>query len=356
MKPHSPTLPTHLDDATLLGELTRLATRERQLTAAVVLHLAEVERRALHLSAGCASLFVYCTERLKLSEAAAFKRCRVARLCGQLPEVSRWLADGRVHLSGLVVLAPHLTAENCSELLARAQGLSKRALERLVGDLAPKPAPAPSTRRLPRRRSRNSSSPRGESNAPPLALGPVAGKGPGPDRATTETLGADRWAVRFTADEATMACLEEVKALAGVRGDAELPTLMSRALELLRTELRRKRRAETKSTAKKSNKKRKAKKEKRGGRSEPIRRTRHVPAAVRRQVWQRDAGRCRYVAADGHRCTETVGLQLDHVHPYALGGPHTVENIRLLCGPHNRHRSHASRPPDGQPPLPGLMT
>jgi hypothetical protein len=43
------------------------------------------------------------------------------------------------------------------------------------------------------------------------------------------------------------------------------------------------------------------------------------------------------VSADGHRCEECGQLELDHIIPVALGGQSTVENLRLLCRPHNRH-------------------
>lgn len=34
-------------------------------------------------------------------------------------------------------------------------------------------------------------------------------------------------------------------------------------------------------------------------------------------------------------CEATDDLTLDHVHPLAAGGPHTLENVRLLCAPCN---------------------
>jgi 5-methylcytosine-specific restriction endonuclease McrA len=84
---------------------------------------------------------------------------------------------------------------------------------------------------------------------------------------------------------------------------------------------------------------------KRRGAVEPARRKPHaqaqrgssagVPAEVRRQVWKRDGGQCTWRGPDGRRCTSRWRLELDHVHPKALGGPATVDNLRLLCEPHN---------------------
>jgi 5-methylcytosine-specific restriction endonuclease McrA len=66
-------------------------------------------------------------------------------------------------------------------------------------------------------------------------------------------------------------------------------------------------------------------------------RSRHIPDAVRDAVFLRDQGRCTYVGADGHQCGETRGVQLDHINPFSCGGTHTVDNLRVTCGPHNRY-------------------
>ena len=45
------------------------------------------------------------------------------------------------------------------------------------------------------------------------------------------------------------------------------------------------------------------------------------------------------MSADGHRCGETRGLQIDHITPLAHGGETTEDNLRLLCAHHNRHEA-----------------
>jgi 5-methylcytosine-specific restriction endonuclease McrA len=64
-------------------------------------------------------------------------------------------------------------------------------------------------------------------------------------------------------------------------------------------------------------------------------RKRRVPAAIRRAVWSRDSGRCTFTDSDGRRCQERAGLELHHEHAFALGGPTTAENLRLVCRAHN---------------------
>ena len=66
---------------------------------------------------------------------------------------------------------------------------------------------------------------------------------------------------------------------------------------------------------------------------------RAISAGVRRQVWQRDGGRCSYVDPQtGRRCNSTHLIEIDHIVPHALGGGADPGNLRLLCGAHHRHR------------------
>ena len=68
----------------------------------------------------------------------------------------------------------------------------------------------------------------------------------------------------------------------------------------------------------------------------PARRgARHVPASVRRAVFDRDGARCSYQDDRGERCRATLGLEVHHRHPHALGGPPTLDNLELRCRPHN---------------------
>ena len=73
---------------------------------------------------------------------------------------------------------------------------------------------------------------------------------------------------------------------------------------------------------------------------------RAISAGVRRQVWQRDGGRCSYVDPQtGRRCNSTHLIEIDHIVPHALGGGADPGNLRLLCGAHHRHRHAQGKSP-----------
>jgi len=72
-----------------------------------------------------------------------------------------------------------------------------------------------------------------------------------------------------------------------------------------------------------------------GAGSATVPESRHIPAAVQREVWIRDGGRCAWPTADGGVCGSTYRLQFDHVVPVAKGGRSTVSNVRTLCSMHN---------------------
>jgi 5-methylcytosine-specific restriction endonuclease McrA len=66
--------------------------------------------------------------------------------------------------------------------------------------------------------------------------------------------------------------------------------------------------------------------------------SRHVPAAVKREVWARDGGRCAFVGTRG-RCTERGFLELQHIVPFADGGATDPANLQLRCRAHNAYEA-----------------
>ena len=75
----------------------------------------------------------------------------------------------------------------------------------------------------------------------------------------------------------------------------------------------------------------------------PGSRSRYIPVAVKREVWRRDQGCCSYVDPhSGRRCGSRYRLEIDHIVPFALGGPTELINLRVRCRAHHKLR-HAQR-------------
>jgi len=129
---------SHLSDGALLRGLSALVARERTTTATLLAHLAEVDARRLYLPAAYPSMYAYCVQELRLSEDAAYKRIQAARAARQFPTLFAALADGRLHLSAVVLLAPYLNQENIDELLAAAAGRTKSEIEELLAQRFPR--------------------------------------------------------------------------------------------------------------------------------------------------------------------------------------------------------------------------
>jgi 5-methylcytosine-specific restriction endonuclease McrA len=129
----------HLLDEALHANAKALAGRHNALTAELLAHLAEVEARGIHRERACSSLYTYCVYELRFSEDEAQRRAQAARAARKFPLLFEMLADGAIHMTGLLLLAPHLTADNQADLLARARFRTKREIERLVAEFAPRP-------------------------------------------------------------------------------------------------------------------------------------------------------------------------------------------------------------------------
>jgi len=297
------------------------------------------------------------------------------------------VARGELHLCALCALAPHLKSENSAELFGACRGKTRRQVEELLAARFPRPDVREQIRRLPVRAPLTAvpSEPNLlSSRARRLA---VALDGPRncdhfaecrteagdaccaccagcaccaarPRRRELEPLSADRFGVHFTADGELRELIERARALASHQlpngGLAGLIKLM--AASFVRQEEKRRfgigarpRRAKLEKITLRTAEPNAPP----GGVpvsiavSEPTtlgavpagERGRYLAAAVRREIHDRDRGRCAFVSADGRRCNARAFLEFDHVKPYARSGAADVPNLRLLCKAHNLHHA-----------------
>src|SRR5207249_6802759 len=119
--------------------LATLVAQDRATTAALLAHIAEVDARKLYLPAAHPSMFSWCVHELGFPEEVAFKRIRAARAARQFPAIFAMVADGRLNVTAVVLLAPHLASENADGLLGAAAHQSKAGIERLLAERFPRP-------------------------------------------------------------------------------------------------------------------------------------------------------------------------------------------------------------------------
>ena len=313
-----------LSDEQLVAEVKRLAGSERRATAVLIRALMELDARRLYLGEGYSSLFTYCTQALHLDEGAAYNRIETARAARRFPMILDGLEDGSLTLTTVRLLAPHLTVENHESVLTSAHHKRKQDIEQIVASLNPKPAVPTVIRKLPASAQREATA-CADLAPPSTEQSPVAEQSSWSfPRAVIAPLAPERFKVQLTISRDTRDKLDRVQTLARhAIPNGDLTTIFDRALTLLLNELERRVCAATPSP---------------GLPREASERSRHIPAAVKREVWRRDDGRCAFVGRDG-RCTERSFREYHHVRPYAAGGVATTANIELRCRAHNAHEA-----------------
>ncbi len=367
-----------LTDKELVDSIEESAQRERSVSIEILDQLAEMDRRDIHLDLGFRSLHSYCVSRLRYSESAAGRRICTARTMVKCPEIRGMIADGRLNLSTVCVLSTVLTPSNRFALLKGASGKSRREVEAIVACLKPRKRvreritpvafEKPSEDRMignePARSPSLGVSGGGDSSRPPGAEKSPnrpanrnstgnrpeiylrrGGKNPTtrPARKATASLRGTRFELRFSIDQDAMAMLERARKIAP--GSSTLESVFGRMLreyldrhDPAGRQERRERRKSGQGTGnvQKTGTGKRAGNARGNGFGRRKGRSRYIPAPVRDEIFVRDGFRCTFIAADGTRCDATRHLQIDHIRPFALGGKHVPENLRLLCGAHNR--------------------
>ena len=388
-----------LSDRELLRETRNLVRHERHLQGAVIDHLAEIEARGLYLQRGFSSLFDYAVRELGYSDAAAARRIGAMRLCADQPDAREGLRNGSLTLSAAAELQWAFDRQRRRGSISGTAAIAPAgrpaagsgAQNDPVADSAPAVPLAPA-----------------EPKPPPLVLDAVgrrqlveeaAGKSarqvrrmladldpelaPPADR--VRPLGDGRYELKATIDAECQQGLEQLRGLLShVDPRMTLGQLVGRLVQegLDRHDpgrAPRRARGGSRPGDAKTNALRTPTPEQAQERSAPAAKRaarpadtaaasktgpdaghhaastpesqscasgRAISAGVRRQVWQRDGGRCSYADPQtGRRCNSTHRIEIDHIVPHALGGGADPGNLRLLCGAHHRHRHVQGRSP-----------
>jgi 5-methylcytosine-specific restriction endonuclease McrA len=356
---------THLSDQVLLSNLGAMMIQGRAHTAVLLAHIAEVEERRLYAAAGWPSMYEYCVREFHLSEYEALTRIRAARTARKFPSIFVALSEGRLHMSAVVLLAKKLNRQNAAELLGAVEHKTCQEIRDMLAARFPE-GPVP-TKVVPiqvqasvwdcaENSAGTEESAGTENSSGPATLAETAGADPGDarelalslvlKRPATELprhkvrpLSPENYALQCTIRRETHERLERIQAMLRHQlPSGDLPEVIDQAFAALEEKLQKAKFAATERPRARKDSSAAARAEtarKTDGGAKP--QSRHIPAEVKRAVWNRDGGQCTFVGSRGHRCPARSFLEFDHMEAFARGGQATVEGIRLLCRAHNQY-------------------
>ena len=328
----------------LLSATRELVQRSNAAEADLLVHLGEIDERKLYLDRAFSSMFGFCIGELGFSEGAAYNRIFVARAARRLPALIDAVRSGRVHVTGLRLLAPHLSEANHADILSRAAGRTREQIAELVAALAPRPLPTMEIRKLPAacpmpvcaESACTEPAPAANSSLPASERGASESRAlsfqlPGPPLVP---VAAETYKLQLAISREFREEIRDAQALLRHRvPDGDLATILRAALAQYVAGVKKERFGVGR-TPRSS--------------PEPVAEaaSRHVPDALKRAVYQRDGGRCTFISEEGRRCEEIGAAgagprQRLRAHPPARPGRLEA----ALPGPQPARRRSALRPP-----------
>jgi 5-methylcytosine-specific restriction endonuclease McrA len=300
----------HLSNFDLLSNTKASVLEERLHTSQVLHHLQEVEVRRLYLAEGYSSLFVFCMKELGYDEHQSQRRISAMRLLREIPQIEPKITSGELSLTALnkaKTMFNKMAKKNKSiqvldkiEILKSLENKSIRDCERELIKFCPELLP----KKLESQR----------------------------------LLTEDLTEVKIILNQKTLNKLSHLKNLLSHQDPSmTLATLIDKMADQMLLKV---------DPEKKNNTLPHAPPQVTGLREKLLlskktaSKSRHVPAQVRRKVWLRDKACCSFInPITKKQCGSTFQLQIEHVTPFALGGNHTFDNLRLLCRAHNIHQA-----------------
>jgi 5-methylcytosine-specific restriction endonuclease McrA len=290
---------------------------ERTSTLRVISFIDEINSRKLHLRRGYSSLHEYCVKVLKYSDGGAYRRIKAMRLIQDLPETRKAIESGKLNLTTASQLQQVIENKVKShnplaqveklELFYKLEGRSKREVEQTIAKVCPEVVNRSESQRF---------------------------------------ITCDMVEKTLVISQRLNEKIERLKSLRAHENkdlahileeliDRELKRVdpLVKTSKLTRDQSLPKTRGpiagaspeKLPSDTKKSN-----------AALSPTR-SRYVPAKVKKEVWMKSEGKCAYVdPLTRNTCNSTHFLQIDHIIPFAKGGPTAGENLRLLCANHNQ--------------------
>jgi hypothetical protein len=328
-------------DKALIANTVSLVKEERELLTKILHHLREIDRRRLYSSLRYKSLYHFTVKHLGYPEAQAYRRINAMKLLNELPELEEKISTGDISLTHLSLAQAlfngekkvnnsELTHEQKLNVFDQIAKKSVREAEKITLSLSSAPAELK------------------------------------PD--LMKAISADKCEFKFTATTSTKEKIEKLKGfLAHTSPNISLGELLEKLCDLglkewdpakasaaLRKRCVKKRALTAKKTASTNigidedkndvadsvssiasnvgistadvsnddDSKTITSKTKSKPHTSPVKRP--SAAQTRRNVFARARSAC-------ENCGSTFALEIDHIHPKALGGRSDAENLRVLC-------------------------
>lgn len=239
--------------------------------------LTQIDQDKTYLAFGVSSLFRYCVELLKLSEADAAKFIQVVRKAAVVPELKTAIEMGEITTTKAARIAAVITQENHQTWIQTAKNSTHRELEREVASVQPKALTK--------------------------------------ERIKVLTPEYSELKLNISKElESKLRRAQEVLRTGNL--EQTLENLVELALNY-KDPVRKAERVQNKQTAVQH-------------RTCDVRPKRYIPAAIRHQVFLRDQGKCTF-----KNCNETRNTEVHHKILISRGGRHTLENMTTLCYAHH---------------------
>jgi hypothetical protein len=293
----------HKTNKEIEAEVTRIVGSELSLMIEGILYFCEVVQRKLHLAGRHSSLFSYLTNKGYTRDQALVRKDAVLLLL-ELPELKSDFVNRHLSMSAL---------HHMRQIFRREQRRRKKAkLESL-----------PRARKLEVARQLSQESSRDTRRILAEEFPECHGS-----RESTRAVAGNRTEIVFSCSAEELQMFEELKDLWGHKNHERSWAVLF--ADLAFDALKRRKDAMAKSiNLEKVGTPQKI--------SYAKARTRYRSVHVQRLVWNRAGHRCEHWdPLTGEHCECTHALEVDHIVPLALGGFDHPDNMRLLCGPHNR--------------------
>lgn len=317
---------TQLSNQEIISRMEKLVRTERKITHLVLLHIVEIEDHKLYAQLGYDGMYSYLTKGLGYSESSAYRRLQSARLLRKVPEVAIKLEQGKLNLSQLTQVQKSLKEQTQSESQSMTPLATLVVLEKIENKSTFETERVLAT----------------EFNRPVQAHESVK---PQKD---------DSVRIELTLTKEQFAELEQAKSLLShVCHEGSWSEVISQlAKELnrkklspaktaqgnigkdnaepaLRTEVLQKQLTQSFAAKKSQNYKRPRK---------------YISVEIKRALFKKSNGCCEYIdKKTGKRCDSKYQLQIDHIHPWSLGGSNHADNLRVLCRTHNNFEFEQSK-------------